>query len=325
MSGVVLRPATLADAGAVAGVLLASRRRFLPWLPSPRSDDEIRSWVRAHLIPHEHVTVAEADGRLAGFVATHFEDGHTWLTQLFLAPGFTGRGIGTALLAHALEFAERPVRLWAFQQNDGARRFYERHGFTAIRFTDGRDNEERTPDVLFELDRPRADPVALADYSPEWPGMFAAEAALLQEAFLPHAVSVDHVGSTSVPGMAAKPVIDILVGASSTQAIGERMAALRALGYRYVPEFERLLPQRRYFVKPNRRDARFHLHAVEAPGEFWREQLAFRDRLRSDPGLFTDYLALKRRLAARHAEDRDAYTEAKAAFIRAALDSHPAG
>ena len=96
-------------------------------------------------------TVAEIDGRIAGFVATHFQDGRTWISHLYLAPGFTGRQIGAALLAHALEFAERPVRLWAFQRNEGARRFYERHGFLAIDFTDGRSNEEGCPDVLYEL------------------------------------------------------------------------------------------------------------------------------------------------------------------------------
>ena len=86
-----------------------------------------------------------------GFVGTKAEDTQTWISHLYLAPGFTARGIGTALLAHALQSAARPARLWALQRNSGARRFYERHGFRAVRFTDGRDNEERTPDVLYEL------------------------------------------------------------------------------------------------------------------------------------------------------------------------------
>ena len=147
----VLRPASRADADAVATVGLTSRHAFLPYLPSPRSDDEVRAWMRDHLIEEEHVVVAEVDGRIVGFVASHGDEAGSWISHLYLLPGFTGRGIGAALLAHALEFAQRPVRLWAFQQNAGARRFYERHGFKAVRFTDGRDNEERTPDVLFEL------------------------------------------------------------------------------------------------------------------------------------------------------------------------------
>jgi ribosomal protein S18 acetylase RimI-like enzyme len=68
-----------------------------------------------------------------------------------VAPGYTGQGIGTRMLVHALSMLEPPVRLYTFQANARARTFYERHGFKAIKFGDGRDNEERCPDVLYEL------------------------------------------------------------------------------------------------------------------------------------------------------------------------------
>jgi GNAT superfamily N-acetyltransferase len=75
----------------------------------------------------------------------------SWIDQMYLDPTHVGRGIGALLLAHALATLPRPIRLYTFQRNEGARRFYERHGFRAVEFSDGSGNEERCPDVLFEL------------------------------------------------------------------------------------------------------------------------------------------------------------------------------
>lgn len=77
----------------------------------------------------------------------------SWITQMAVDPSLVGQGIGSLLLAHAMRTLELPIRLYTFQANAGARRFYERHGFTAIEFTDGQANEERCPDVLFEMRR----------------------------------------------------------------------------------------------------------------------------------------------------------------------------
>ena len=146
-----LRAATTDDADEVAELLAASRRVHLPFLPTLHDADEDRAWVRGTLLPENDVVVAELGGRPVGVLATAASDGCSWLEQLYLAPGFTGRGIGTRLLEHALARLAGPVRLWTFAENAGARRFYERHGFRAIRFGDGRDNEEGCPDVLYEL------------------------------------------------------------------------------------------------------------------------------------------------------------------------------
>jgi GrpB-like predicted nucleotidyltransferase (UPF0157 family) len=161
--------------------------------------------------------------------------------------------------------------------------------------------------------------VAICDYSPLWPAMFEAEAQALREALGPSVVRVEHIGSTAVPGMGAKPIIDILVGAESLPAIERGIPGLVALGYRYIPEFEDQLPQRRYLVRPSPGPARFHVHAVEIGGPFWTEHLAFRDALRSDRELFNEYLALKRRLAEAHHADSAGYTDAKAPFIQRAI------
>jgi GNAT superfamily N-acetyltransferase len=146
---VSLRPATDSDAGAVAEVLLSSRKAFQPYA-CLRTDEDIQGWVRSVLIPTGGVMVAVTAGSLVGVVATARAQGMSWITQLFIAPAHVDQSIGTRLLSHALATLPLPVRLWCFQRNVRARRFYERHGFKAIQFTDGSANEERLPDVLYE-------------------------------------------------------------------------------------------------------------------------------------------------------------------------------
>lgn len=148
---VELRAARDADARAIADVLLTSRKTFQPYLPSPRSDEEIRAWIRDIVLHTEAVTVAVADDAVVGFASVREREGKTWLTLLYLMASHVGLGIGSRLLAQALAGARRPVRVYSFQQNQGARRFYEHHGFVPIAFSDGRTNEERCPDVLYEL------------------------------------------------------------------------------------------------------------------------------------------------------------------------------
>jgi GNAT superfamily N-acetyltransferase len=146
-----LRAAGPADAEGVANVLIASRLAYLPFAPSAHSPDDVRAWVWKRLIPEHDVAVADAGGTIVGVLATAQQDGAAWIEQLYVLPGWTGRGIGSRLLGHAHDGLPRPIRLWTFQANAGARRFYERHGYRAIAFTDDRENEERCPDVLYEL------------------------------------------------------------------------------------------------------------------------------------------------------------------------------
>jgi GNAT superfamily N-acetyltransferase len=155
-----LRSAAPGDAAEVAQVLITSREAFLPFAPSPHSPEDILAWVTRQLIPSGAVTVAEVDGRLAGVVATSHAGGVSWVDQLYVRPGFVSRGIGAQLLASAHTTLPRPIRLYTFQPNAGARRFFERHGYIAIDFTDGRANEEQCPDVLYEY-RPQGQAVRM--------------------------------------------------------------------------------------------------------------------------------------------------------------------
>lgn len=163
------------------------------------------------------------------------------------------------------------------------------------------------------------EPLELSPYSPLWPAVFDMEKRRLLEVLGADLVLVEHIGSTAVPGLGGKPVIDVMVGAPALAIVERRIPQLEAEGYRYVPEFERAMPQRRYFVKENGHPGTFHVHAVLLDSPFWKDHLAFRDALRADPALAERYWQLKRRLAARFRHDRGAYADAKGEFIRAAI------
>lgn len=124
----------------------------MTYAPSSHSEGDVRAWVREHLIPGGGVTVAVAahGAEIVGVVALSNDGSHGWVEQMYVHPDHVGQGIGSALLAHAMVTLPPPIRLWTFQANTGARRFYERNGFRAVTFTDGATNEERCPDVLYE-------------------------------------------------------------------------------------------------------------------------------------------------------------------------------
>jgi len=147
----LLRAATIEDATRIADLLIDTRKAFMPYAPSAHTEAEVRAWVASELVPTGGVVVAEVDGTVVGAMAVATAAGVSWINQMAVQPALVGRGLGTHLLAHAVGSLEPPIRLWTFQQNTGARRFYERNGFVAIEFTDGKGNEERCPDVLYEF------------------------------------------------------------------------------------------------------------------------------------------------------------------------------
>ena len=152
-----LRPATAADAPRVASLLIDTRSAFMPYAPSAHTQGELRDWVACQLVPSGGVTVAELGNKIVAIMATEQSKEHSWVTQMAVDTELVSQGIGSVLLAHAIRTLPPPIRLYTFQANAGARRFYERHGFVAIELTDGQGNEERCPDVLYELRRPETE------------------------------------------------------------------------------------------------------------------------------------------------------------------------
>jgi GrpB-like predicted nucleotidyltransferase (UPF0157 family) len=162
------------------------------------------------------------------------------------------------------------------------------------------------------------DDVRISPYDPVWPALFAAEAERLRGVLdCDRILGIEHFGSTAVPGLAAKPIIDILIAVDSLARAKETMEKpITALGYLYWPENPK--PDRMFFVKgmpPYGARRTHHVHITEQNGEMWRRRLPFRDYLRMHPSEARRYEALKHELALRFPTDRDAYTDAKTEFI----------
>ena len=157
--------------------------------------------------------------------------------------------------------------------------------------------------------------VRLVDPTPRWAALYEEEQARLVAALRGYAPVVEHCGSTSVPGVPAKPILDILIGVPAPPDVRGLADALAPLGYEHAPHAG--VPGHAVFGKG---DPRTHLlHVVPLHGHAWHRMLRFRDALRADPALATEYGALKRALASRFATDRASYTDAKAAFIAKVL------
>jgi GrpB-like predicted nucleotidyltransferase (UPF0157 family) len=164
--------------------------------------------------------------------------------------------------------------------------------------------------VVTALRSPR-EPLEVVDYDADWPRLYEEEALRIQRALGDLVVEIDHMGSTAVPGLAAKPIIDISLGLRTLDLAAEHIAALERLGYAYLGEFG--LPGRLYFRKgPERRT--HQVHAVEWGGEHWHRHYAFREYLRAHPAEAQRYGDFKRRLAEEVDHDWREYVERKEPF-----------
>ena len=158
--------------------------------------------------------------------------------------------------------------------------------------------------------------VRLVDHDPRWADIFAAEAKRLRAACGGGLGAIEHFGSTAVPGIPAKPMVDILATIPAMEAVAAVRSTLEALGYEFRPDAGHA--QRAVFVYGS--PSRFHLHLTTADAFPWRQNLHFRDRLCADPALARAYASVKRACLEAHPTDRMAYTEAKGDFIRAIKD-----
>jgi GrpB-like predicted nucleotidyltransferase (UPF0157 family) len=159
--------------------------------------------------------------------------------------------------------------------------------------------------------------VVVVPYDSRWPSLFREERDRLAEALSPLGARIEHIGSTAVPGLAAKPVLDILVGRRELSPVADYVAALAPLGY--VHRGEQGVPGRDFFRRGDPRA--YNLHLVVRGVSLWRSYLLFRDALRANAQLAAEYAQLKTELAARHPDDREAYITGKAPFIAKVLEA----
>ena len=147
--------------------------------------------------------------------------------------------------------------------------------------------------------------------------MFDAEKPLIEDLLKPWLKgTIEHIGSTAVPGLASKPIIDIMAGVESLEASRPAIAVMPKLGYCYFPYKPDEL---HWFCKPSDEVRTHHLHLITFESKLWQERIEFRDALRNNTKIAQEYAALKQTLSEEHRHDREAYTEAKSQFIASVL------
>lgn len=144
-----MRIAIQSDANILTNLYLASRKEYISFAPLVHSDLAIQQWMQNTLIPNTQVWVVEHKGVILGMMAIAEKQSIHWIEQLYVLPKAVGQGVGSLLITKA-KALHLPIRLHTFQENLNARRFYERHEFKILEFTDGSGNEEHCPDMLYE-------------------------------------------------------------------------------------------------------------------------------------------------------------------------------
>ncbi len=137
---ILLRKATTEDIGDIVNVYLRARNELVTFAPLKHSEQSIQQWVHHTLLLKEQVIVAQENDIVVGMMSLARVDEKKWVKQLYIHPNAVGRGIGTLLIEKAKSMLGSPIYLYTFDENIGAKRFYERHGFVAIDFDDGSGN-----------------------------------------------------------------------------------------------------------------------------------------------------------------------------------------
>lgn len=160
-------------------------------------------------------------------------------------------------------------------------------------------------------------PVIIVEYDPQWPILYEEEKRRILEAVGHKVLAIDHIGSTAVPGLGAKPIIDIMAGVHQLADADECLPCLQKIGYIDVtPEPEN--PEWYYCLGKGPHSTGYHLHLVKFMNDHWRRHLLFRDFLRTHPEVAQQYYELKKKLALEYGSDRVGYTNAKTSFIESA-------
>jgi GrpB-like predicted nucleotidyltransferase (UPF0157 family) len=159
--------------------------------------------------------------------------------------------------------------------------------------------------------------VEISPYNPEWPRIFECEKKILHEvAGVWLMGSIEHIGSTSIPGLASKPVIDIMFGVQSLENSLPAIDVIVNSGYEYFPYKKDVM---HWFCKPSHKHRTHHLHLVPFQSKLWNDRIQFREILLTNENIAEEYLYLKQELAVRYKYDREGYTEEKWPFIEQVL------
>jgi len=163
--------------------------------------------------------------------------------------------------------------------------------------------------------KPIIAPVEIINYDPAWTTLFLNEKEEISQAIGQYVMSIEHIGSTSIVNMPAKPEIDILVGLAHLTDAAQCINPLAQIGYPYYQRFEATSPERRYFRKSEGVQPLVHIHMVEQTSDFYQGRIAFRDYMRSHPEVAAQYAAIKQNLVKKFGGDRLKYSEEKSSFV----------
>ncbi|NHJ84119.1 MAG: GrpB family protein [Asgard group archaeon] len=157
-------------------------------------------------------------------------------------------------------------------------------------------------------------PITIEKYNPKWPELFERERLLLEKTLGVLAVQIEHIGSTAVPGLGAKPIIDIMLGIENFKDADKCIALLSSIGYLYDTKRREDFPERKSLDKIIE-GTTIYLYIVEIKTDFWKRHINFRDYLRQHPEIAKEYNKLKLNLAKKYRDDREAYNRGKSKFI----------
>lgn len=287
--------------------------------PPSGAHAETEGSLRALFDRGEAAALAYRDGAPVGcvfFVQTGVE---MYVHRLAVLPEHRYTAVGQSLMSHVEVCAEQTgcayVRVGVRLALAGNRAFFAHLGYVAI--VEDCHAGYAAPTFVHmvkELGAQMLRVVRVTPYDPSWPARFEAEAAAVRVALGESLIAVEHIGSTSVPGLAAKPIIDMMPIVHDVRSVDRRINAMAAAGF--VPRGEFGLPGRRYFVKGPAHARLVHCHIYAADNPEVERHLAFRDYLRSHPAAQAAYAELKRDLAQKHPGDIVAYMDGKDGLIK---------
>jgi GrpB-like predicted nucleotidyltransferase (UPF0157 family)/GNAT superfamily N-acetyltransferase len=262
--------------------------------------------------------VGHCDGRLVAMGALRRTNAYTAeIKRMRVHPDYQRRGFGQMILTElerrAVELGYSMLHLDTGVRQSAAQRLYEKNGYVLAR----RGKFGSVDSLFYEKQlEPNTDEEAIqiVPYDPSWAIKFEQERVLLEQTLHQWlAGSIEHVGSTAVPGLASKPVIDIMAGVESLDASRPALSVLSHIGYCYA---EYRTDVMHWFCKPSPSHRTYHLHLIPSKSQLWIERLAFRDYLREHQDVAAAYASLKYELAQKYRLFREMYTAAKGPFIQ---------
>lgn len=285
--------------------------------PSGAHAETERSIV--NLLEREHAVLAGVSTEALGCVFYHHAPDETYLHRLAVLPAARRMSLGRALMnyveARARDAGVARVRLGVRLQLPENQAYYARMGYTVLRYGTHTGYTQPTfVHMVKDVSEPAQRLIEMVPHNPDWARQFTMEAALLRLVFGDQLLAIHHIGSTAIPGIYAKPIIDMLPLVKDIAVVDTFNPVMEALGYTPLGEFG--LEGRRYFRKgDNRRSHQAHVYQFDAPDA--PRHIIFRDYMLTHPDKAQQYSDLKRSVAQQHPHDIYAYMDGKDAFVKA--------